>query len=159
MNFDQAFDILLGHEGGYADHPSDPGGKTMWGVTERVARAAGYTGDMRALPRDLAKAIYRRDYWDAVMADQLPESVRFDVFDAAVNSGPKQAARWLQEAVGAKQDGIIGGRTIAAARQADARAAARFNGIRLQFMTDLTGWSAFGKGWARRIAANLMGHA
>lgn len=93
MDFDQAFDRLIGHEGGYANHPSDPGGETMWGVTARVARANGYQGDMRALPRDLAKAIYRKAYWTPVKADQLPEGVRFDVFDAAVNSGVGQAAK------------------------------------------------------------------
>lgn len=156
MNFDQAFDALLGHEGGYSDHPSDPGGRTMWGVTERVARANGYTGDMRTYPRDLAKLVYRRQYWDAVQADQLPAALRFHVFDAAVNSGVKQAAIWLQRAVGAQPDGVIGAKTIAAARQADAGAPARFSGARLQFMTDLPTWSSFGKGWARRIAGNLM---
>lgn len=155
MEFDQAFEILLGHEGEYSDHPSDPGGATRWGVTERVARAAGYTGDMRAFPKDQAKTIYRAQYWDAVMADQLPASLRFDVFDAAVNSGAKQSARWLQAAVGTPVDGSIGAKTIAAARQAGPAAAARFNGARLQFMTELTGWSHFGKGWARRIASNL----
>src|SRR5690606_29972782 len=100
VNFDTAFHALLGHEGGYADHPKDPGGATCWGVTERVARATGYSGHMRDLPVDLAKAIYRRDYWDAVHANEMPEGVRYAVFDAAVNSGVKQAVKWLQRAVG-----------------------------------------------------------
>lgn len=156
MNFDEAFDRLIGHEGGYANHPSDPGGETMWGVTARVARANGYQGDMRALPRDLAKAIYRKVYWLAVKADQLPERVRFDVFDAAVNSGTTQAAKWLQRAVGVTDDGSIGPATLTAANATDAMLAARFNGQRLQFMTDLPTWGSFGKGWARRIASNLM---
>lgn len=155
MDYDRAFDLLIGHEGGYADHPSDPGGRTMWGVTERVARADGYTGHMRDYPRDLAKSVYRRQYWDAVQADQLPTALRFDVFDAAVNSGVKQASLWLQRAVGAQPDGVIGAKTIAAARGADAGAPARFNGQRLQFMADLPTWPAFGRGWARRIASNL----
>lgn len=156
MNFEEAFDLLIGHEGGYANHPRDPGGETMWGVTKRVAVANGYTGLMRDLPRDLAKAIYRRQYWDAVQADQLPDSVKFDVFDAAVNSGDKQAARWLQRAAGATDDGVIGAKTIAAARSAGPLLAAHFNGLRLQFMTDLPTWPAFGRGWARRVAANLV---
>lgn len=157
MTFDEAFDRLLGHEGGYSNHPSDPGQETMWGVTARVARANGYTGDMRALPREKAKAIYRKDYWATVRADELPEALRFDVFDAAVNSGPKQAAKWLQAAVGASVDGVIGPQTLAAARDADGMAPARFNGARLRFMTDLPTWASFGRGWARRIASNLTG--
>lgn len=156
MNFDSAFDALIGHEGDYSFHPSDPGGETRFGVTARVARADGYQGAMRDLPRDRAKSIYRRQYWDAVQADQLPAALRFDVFDAAVNSGTKQAALWLQRTVGAQPDGVIGAKTIAAARGADAGAPARFNGARLQFMTDLPTWPSFGKGWARRIASNLQ---
>jgi lysozyme family protein len=76
MNFDDAFDALLGVEGGYSNSPSDPGGETMWGITRRVALREGYSGDMHLLPRETAKAIYRRRYWDAVMADRLPEAVR-----------------------------------------------------------------------------------
>jgi lysozyme family protein len=157
MTFDEAFDRLIDHEGGYANHPSDPGGETMWGVTARVARANGYTGDMRSLPRDTAKAIYRKSYWDAVKADQLPAAVRFDVFDGAVNSGVSQSAKWLQRAAGVKDDGVIGPQTIAAAANAGPGLLAKFNGARLQFMTDLPTWGSFGRGWARRIASNLMG--
>jgi lysozyme family protein len=156
MNFDQAFDRLLGHEGGYSFSPSDPGGETMFGVTARVARANGYSGDMKDLPRDKAKEIYRAKYWTPVRADELPEALRFDVFDAAVNSGVGQAVEWLQEAVGANPDGAIGPKTLAAASAAGPLAAARFNGARLQFMTNLATWGAFGRGWARRIASNLQ---
>lgn len=159
MNFDQAFDVLIGHEGGYANHPDDPGGETMWGVTARVARKDGYCGDMRDLPRDRAKAIYRRMYWDAVRADELPPAVRFDVFDGAVNSGPGRSVEWLQQACGTATDGQLGPKTLAAAHASDCGLAARYNGHRLQFMTDLGTWGSFGKGWARRIAGNLRGHA
>ena len=153
MDFDRAFDILLKHEGGFSDHPSDPGGKTRFGVTEAVAREAGYRGDMRDLPIDLAKRIYKDRYWDAVRADELPEAVRYAVFDAAVNSGPRQAIRWLQRAVGAKDDGIIGPKTLAAVRAADPeRVLRRILAQRLRFMTELPNWPAFGRGWARRIA-------
>ena len=100
MNFDLAFDALLGHEGGYVDNPKDPGGATRWGITERVARANGYTGHMRELPVTTAKQIARREYWDAVKADQLPAQLRYAVFDAAYNSGPTQAIKWLQRALG-----------------------------------------------------------
>lgn len=155
MNFDDAFTRLLGIEGGYSDDPHDAGGKTMWGVTEAVARAHGYTGDMRDLPQAFAKMIYRASYWDAAKADQLPDSVRFDVFDAAVNSGVRQAVQWLQTAVGATADGSIGPATLVAANAAGPMAGAHFLGSRLDAMTNMGGWPSFNKGWARRIASNL----
>lgn len=153
MNFDQAFDILLKHEGGFSDHPADRGGKTHYGITEAVAREVGYRGDMRELPLDLAKRIYKDRYWDAVRADELPEAVRYAVFDAAVNSGPRQAIRWLQRAVGVRDDGIIGPQTLAAVRAANPeRLLRRFLSQRLRFMAGLPSWPAFGRGWAWRIA-------
>ena len=153
MNFDQAFTTLLKHEGDYSDHPADPGGKTRYGITEAVAREVGYRGDMRELPVDLAKRIYKDHYWDAVRAEELPEAIRYAVFDAAVNSGPRQAIRWLQRAVGANDDGIIGPQTLAAVGAADhERVLRRVLAARLRFMTDLPTWPTFGRGWARRIA-------
>lgn len=153
MNFDQAFDILLRHEGGFSDHQADPGGKTRYGITEAVAREAGYRGDMRELPIDLAKRIYKDRYWDAVRAEELPEAIRYAVFDAAVNSGPRQAIRWLQRAAGAKDDGIIGPKTLAAVRAADPeQVLRRMLAQRLRFMAGMPNWPAFGRGWARRIA-------
>ena len=158
MNFDEAFTRLLGHEGAYSDHPADNGGKTMWGITERVARANGWQGDMRDLHRDLAKQIYHASYWRPCRCDELPISIRFDAFDAAVNSGVRQSVKWLQRAVGVRADGIIGPQTLAAALSATCLAQ-RFNGARLMDMTDMEDWPHFGKGWARRIAANLIGAA
>ena len=153
MNFDQAFDILLRHEGGFSDHAADPGGKTRFGITEAVAREAGYRGDMRELPVDLAKRIYKDRYWDAVRAEELPEAVRYAVFDAAVNSGPRQAIRWLQRAVGVRDDGVIGPITLSAVRATDPQALLRrMLSARLRLMTDLPTWPTFGRGWARRIA-------
>ena len=153
MNFDQAFDALLKHEGGYSDHAADPGGKTRYGITEAVAREVGYRGDMRELPLDLAKQIYKNRYWDAVKADQLPSAVRYLVFDAAVNSGVGQAARWLQRAVKVKDDGVIGPMTLMAANQSNPEALARrVLAQRLRFMSGLANWPAFSRGWARRIA-------
>lgn len=157
MTFDQAFHQLLGHEGGYSDHKADPGGATMWGVTERVARANGYTGPMRSLPVDVAKAIYKRDYWDAVRADEVPTAIRYSLFDGAVNSGVKQSVKWLQRALGVSDDGAIGPKTLAAAQAADGQALkAKMLGARLQFMTDLPSWPSFGRGWARRVASLLV---
>lgn len=153
MNFDQAFGVLLKHEGGFSDHAADPGGKTRFGITEAVAREVGYRGDMRELPLGLAKRIYKDRYWDAVRAEELPAAVRYAVFDAAVNSGPRQAILWLQRAVGAKDDGIIGPQTMTLVRAADPeRLLRQLLAKRLRFMTWLPNWPAFGRGWARRIA-------
>lgn len=156
MDFDAAFSRLLGHEGGYSDHADDPGGKTRYGVTEAVARAEGYQGPMRELPLELAREIYRRRYWIPVRAEQLPDSVRFDLFDAAVNSGPGQAVKWLQRAAGTDPDGIVGPITIAAVEVDPEGVRRRFNGLRLRFYADLPTWPTFGRGWARRVAANLL---
>lgn len=157
MNFDQAFEKLIGHEGGYSNHPDDPGGETMFGVTKRVAIANGYAGAMKDLPLDTAKTIYRKSYWDTVRAEELPDAVRFDVFDCSVNSGPGQAIRFLQRATGSTDDGRLGPMTIRAVLAMDPQLLdKRLNGYRLKFMAELNTWPAFGRGWAARIAANLI---
>jgi lysozyme family protein len=160
VNFDEAFDRLLGHEGGYSRHPSDPGGETMWGITRKVAIQEGYSGDMHVLPREFAKQVYQRRYWDAVKADSMPDALRFALFDAAVNSGVSQAVQWLQRAVDVVDDGILGPMTLQAAQRANGlRTAVQINALRLDFMTSLPTWAQFGRGWARRIAGNLQGLA
>ena len=154
MNFDSSFDLLLKHEGGFSDHATDPGGKTRYGITEAVAREVGYRGDMRELPLDLAKRIYKDRYWDTVKAEQLPAAVRYAIFDAAVNSGPGQSTKWLQRALGVKDDGTIGPKTLAAANAANPDALKmRILGQRLRFMAGLPNWPAFSRGWAIRIAS------
>ena len=155
MDFDAAFEHLMRTEGGYAFHPSDPGGETMLGVTARVARAEGYTGEMRHLPRETAKAIARCRYWDAVRADEMPPAMRYPLFDAAYHSGPAQAVKWLQRALGVGDDGKVGPITLAAAHRAGPLAGARMLAERLDFLTNLPTWPAFGRGWSRRIAAVL----
>lgn len=153
MNFDQAFERLIGHEGGYVNHPNDPGGETKYGISRR-----SYPGeDIAGLTLGRAKAIYLRDFWGAAGCDAVPDGVKFDLFDMAVNSGVRAAVKTLQMAVGETQDGILGPRTLQAAQSMpDARISARFNGARLGFMTSLPTWPTFGRGWARRIADNLM---
>lgn len=154
-NFDKAFTSLLGHEGGYSNHQNDPGGETMWGITVAVARENGYTGPMRDMSQNVAKMIYRKKYWLDVF-DELPYQVAFNLFDAAVNSGTGQAVRWLQRSVGVADDGKLGPVTLAAAKSADPLALAlKINAERLMFMTNLSVWPSFSRGWARRIAANL----
>lgn len=155
MTFDEAFERLIGHEGSYSAHPSDPGGETMFGVTKAVAVAHGYTGAMQNLPLNEAKRIARVAYWDAVRADELPEAVRFDVFDGAYNSGVGQSIKWLQRAAGVADDGKIGTVTLNACLDRAQGLSSRYNGHRLAFMSDLKTWNSFGRGWARRIAENL----
>lgn len=154
MNFDAAFDILLKHEGGFSNHSADPGGATRYGITEAVAREVGYKGDMRELPLDLAKRIYKDRFWDAIKAEQLPPTLRYPLFDSAVNSGPGQAVKWLQRALGVKDDGVIGPQTIAAANAGNPDALRmRMLSQRLKFMAGLAHWPAFSRGWALRIAS------
>lgn len=147
---------VLAHEAGFVDHPSDPGGATNLGITERVAREHGYKGAMRNLPRATAVAIYRQSYWAKVKGDALPPALAFQVFDAAVNHGTGNAIRWLQRALGVADDGILGPITLG---QANATPLAplvfRYIAIRTRFYTDLSTFGAFGKGWTRRIAENL----
>lgn len=154
MNFDEAFEKLIGHEGGYTAGVGDPGGETKYGISKR-----SYPGeDIKNLTLDRAKAIYRRDYWGPAGCDAVPDAVRFDLFDMAVNSGVKTAVKTLQAVVGEIEDGIIGPRTLQAISSMPAmRLCARFNGHRLAFMADLANWPAHGRGWARRIATNLKG--
>lgn len=156
MNFETAFDLLITHEGGFSNHPNDPGGATMYGVTEAVARAEGYSGPMQDLTLDFAKQVYRKRYWDACRCDQMPDPLRYPLFDAAVNSGPSQAIKWLQLAVGVKVDGAIGPVTQQAVNVLPAQVTRqKMVGARLRFMTNLANWPSFSKGWARRIAAIL----
>lgn len=157
MTFDEAFTKLMEHEGGHSNHPDDPGGETMWGITLRVARANGYVGEMRNMPQPVAKAIAKSLYWDKVHADSLPVQARYSAFDAAYNSGHAAAIKMLQRALGVEADGILGPKTLEAAAKADAvRLAARLNAHRLLLMTDLNNWQSFGKGWARRVAKNIL---
>lgn len=157
MTFDDSFKKLIGHEGRYSNHPDDPGGETMFGVTKAVTRANGYAGNMIDLPLDTAKRIYRDLYWNTVRADELPEQVRFDVFDAAVNSGAGQAIRFLQRATGVADDGRLGPQTMRAVKAMDPQLLdKRLNGYRLRFMCELKTWPSFGRGWAARIATNLI---
>lgn len=153
MKFDTAFELLLGHEGDFSDHKSDPGGKTRYGVTEATAREVGYRGDMQELPLDLAKRIYKERYWDTIKADDLPPGLKYVVFDSAVNSGPKQATLWLQRAAGVTADGILGPLTLAAVSKMDSNGIkARLLAQRLRMMSTLPNWPAFSRGWSRRIA-------
>lgn len=154
--FKDLFDRLMKHEGGYVNHPKDPGGETMWGVTKRVAVAHGYHGPMRQLPKATAQKIADKSYWQAVNGDELPRVVAWQVVDAAYNHGNRQAIKFLQRAIGASADGLIGPRTLAAVKAMDKNDIVfKFNAERLEFYTNLGTWATFGRGWTRRISANL----
>jgi len=150
--FDSAFERLIGSEGGYVNDLRDPGMETKFGISKRSYPDL----DIKSLTIEQAKSIYKRDYWDRAHCDSLHPIIAFQVFDAAVNSGIGQSIRFLQRAIGVADDGVIGPLTLAAIqRRETAELIARFNAERLEFMTKLSTWEIFSKGWARRIASNL----
>jgi lysozyme family protein len=177
-SYDEALARLLVHEGGYSNHPSDPGGPTNWGITIRDARAYwkqdATASDVRNLPLAVAKSIYRSKYWAALACDELPAGVDYAVFDYGVNSGIGRAAKVLQRLLGVHSasktkgrrrpssradavdaladDGTIGPRTLAAAACADAgRLIDAICDERLAFLQGLRTWPVFGNGWGRRV--------
>lgn len=156
-NYTTAVERILKHEGGYVDHPHDKGGKTNLGITEAVARKHGFTGDMRHLTREFAIEVYKVSYWDAVHADDFHFAVGFQLFDACVNHGQRNAITILQRAVGVTADGIMGPVTKHAVKSiSPATMVMLFNAERLRFYTNLGNWRTFGAGWSRRIADNLV---
>ena len=156
-NFDLALRALLKHEGGYVNHPSDPGGMTNLGVTKTVWEEwVGHPVDekqMRALTPELVAPLYKKKYWDKVCGDELPTGVDLAVFDLAVNSGPGRAAQMMQKVLGVAQDGAIGPQTLLKAVNIDSsKLVADYNAERLAFLMALPTWGTFGKGWGRRVA-------
>jgi lysozyme family protein len=156
-NFESALKAVLHHEGGYSNNPADPGGMTNLGVTKTVWEEwVGHAVDekaMRALTPAQVAPMYKAKYWDKIKGDALPEGVDYAVFDAAVNSGPGRAAKWLQACVGVEPDGGIGPKTLAAVAAFDpAELVEDYAKRRLSFLMDLPHWGTFGKGWSRRVA-------
>lgn len=150
--FEKAVELVLKHEAGYVNNPKDPGGETNFGIAKRSYPNV----DIKNLTRDQAKAIYKRDFWDAIQCDKLPAVVAVQVFDAAVNSGSVNAVRWLQRALGINADGVLGSKTIDSANGMNPDKLVRlFLAERLEFYCKLTTFSEFGKGWVRRVAANM----
>ena len=156
-NFNTFIDRVLSHEGGYVNHPKDPGGESNWGVTKRTAMANGYTGSMRSMTRDQAIEIYRKAFWERYHADKMPAAVAFQFFDSCINHGYGNAARMLQRAAGVADDGVIGPISLQAINALPENdLLLRFNAERLHFYTKLSTFGTFGKGWARRVAENLL---
>jgi lysozyme family protein len=154
-NFTRALAATLKHEGGWSDHPADPGGATMRGVTlatfRRYVPSASKT-DLRNISDAQIEQIYRDGYWNKIKGDDLPYGVDFAVFDFAVNSGPQRAAIYLQEIVGVAPDGRIGPLTLAAIDKWDAvKLVEKLCANRIAFLKRLSTWPTFGKGWSRRV--------
>lgn len=157
QNFDAALKAVLHHEGGFVNHPRDPGGMTNLGVTKKVwgewvKREVGES-EMRDLTPEKVAPLYKKMYWDRARCDELPEGVDYIVFDTAVNSGVGRAVRFLQACVGADQDGVIGPKTLAAVQAADPKVLVEdYAKRRLSFLSALPAWDTFGRGWSRRVA-------
>ena len=157
-NFEASLAHVLQSEGGFVNNPSDPGGMTNLGCTKAVwEEFVGHPvseADMRGLtPADVAP-LYKRKYWDKVSGDDLPAGLDYAVFDAAINSGPGRAAKWLQEAVGVEADGAIGKGTLAAVAAFDVQELIKaYNDKRLGFLQGLPTFGTFGKGWTNRVAS------
>jgi lysozyme family protein len=155
-SFPKAFAGLLIHEGGFVNHPSDPGGMTNLGVTKAVWEEwVGHTvseSAIRGLTPALVEPLYKAKYWDRIKGDNLPAGVDYCVFDAAVNSGVRRAVQWLQSVIGAVPDGSIGPKTLGAAAEMPAKDLIKdYSDRRLAFLKALSTWDTFGRGWERRV--------
>lgn len=159
-NFDRSVDLVLVHEGGYVDHPKDPGGATNLGITRKTL--AAFRGvrwlnlskrEVRNLGVDEAKKIYKVNYWDRALGDSLPAGLDYCVLDYGVNSGVSRAAKTLQRIVGAKVDGVIGLGTLRKVQEYGhpANIVNVMCGRRLSWLHRLKHWKSFGKGWKRRV--------
>lgn len=163
--FDLAFERVVGHEGGYTADPKDRGNWTTGVINQGELKgtkfgisAMSYPDlDIKNLTVDQAKAIYKRDFWDRAQADQYDAAIAYQLFDIAVNNGNGNAIRMLQRAVGVADDGQVGRLTIAAVKALSVTdVIMRLNAERLLFITKLSTWPTYGKGWTNRVAGNLQ---
>jgi lysozyme family protein len=156
-NFDQSFEMVLEHEGGYVNDLRDPGGRTNLGVTQRawetyLNRSVTET-EMRGLTHDTVKPFYKSMYWDKIKGDHLPAGVDYAAYDLAVNSGTSRAAKYLQEIAGVFADGVIGPKSLEAIKSCDPeKTVDALCDMRLDFLKRLPTFETFGKGWSRRVA-------
>lgn len=145
MDFETAFQVVVGHEGGYVNDPRDPGGETKFGISKRAYPDL----DIKALTVDDARVVYRRDYWDHCHCDELPARLRLAVFDTAVNMGAGAAVKLLQQAAGVEADGKIGPKTISAT--SGATVLGELATLRTLRYAALPTFATYGKGWLRRL--------
>ena len=164
--FELCLDEVLRHEGGYADHPGDPGGATNMGITHKTLARWRLVvpwwkldkAEVRNLGRPEAAKIYRASYWDRCKAGSLPVGIDLALFDYAVNSGPDRAIRTLQAELKVSADGQMGPLTLEAAQSWVKRhgAAGVINALcdrRMGFLAGLPTWAVFGRGWTARVKA------
>ncbi len=147
---------VLRHEGGFVNHPKDPGGATNHGITQKTYDAWRHKqgllpNKVRLITYHEVEAIYRHEYWDRIKGDELPVGVDLALFDFAVNSGVIRAVSHLQSILGVPADGVIGPHTIKAATDKQFGLTDKLCSDRLRFMRELPTWSTFGKGWYRRV--------
>lgn len=155
-NWDICFDMVIVHEGGYVDHPSDPGGATNLGCTKAVwEKFVGHEvtkDDIKALTKEDVKPLYKRNYWDAIYGDALPSGLDYSIFDCAINSGVGRASKIIQSIVGVSVDGAIGNNTISAITQINpVTLINEFSDKRQSFLESLKIFPTFGKGWTKRV--------
>lgn len=155
-NWDACFAMVLKHEGGFVNHPKDPGGMTNLGVTKAawevwLARTATES-DMRALTPEKVKPFYKAMYWNKIKGDDLPSGVDYAAYDLAVNSGVGRAAKYLQQIAGVTVDGAIGPRSLEAIKKCDAKDVVdEICNMRMDFLKNLNTFETFGKGWTIRV--------
>jgi len=153
MSFETVVHMVLEHEGGYVNHPSDPGGETKYGISKRAYPDV----DIAELTKDEAADLYKRDYWDRIKGDDLPVGVACVVMDYAVNSGISRASKALQSVCGiANGDGVIGPASLNAVWTTVKNTSEEdvINAVttqRQEFIRALKIYETFGKGWERRI--------
>ncbi len=155
-NYDKCLQAILHHEGGYVNHPKDPGGETNLGVTKRVYEEWGGTKDMKDLLVEDVAPIYKKNYWDKIKADSLPAGLDLCVFDFGVNAGPGRAAKYLQGQIGTMPDGGIGPNTLAKLEEylkftSVEQAIKVYQESRQDYYEQLSTFSTFGRGWTRRV--------
>jgi len=154
--FSEALEVILHHEGGYVNHPKDPGGETNLGVTKRVYEEFGGEKEMKDLTKEDVEPIYKQNYWDRVKGDDLPEGLDLCIFDFAVNAGPGRAAKFIQRLVGTTVDGGIGPNTLKCIddyvkESSVAETIEKYQSMRQEYYEGLSTFETFGRGWTRRV--------
>jgi len=155
-NFENALEIILEHEGGYVNHPKDPGGETNLGVTKRVYEDFGGEKEMKELTQEDVEPIYQENYWDKCKCDDLPEGLDLCVFDFAVNAGPGRAAKYLQTMIDTVADGGIGPNTLKTLSSyvdthGVVKTVEQYQANRQEYYEGLSTFDTFGRGWTRRV--------
>ena len=155
-NYEHCLEMILHHEGGYVNHPKDPGGETNLGVTKRVYEEWGGEKDMTDLLVEDVAPIYQKNYWDRCKCDDLPSGLDLCVFDFAVNAGPSRSAKFLQRLIGTTVDGGIGPNTLKAVHnyveEVGLEAATEgYQSSRQEYYESLGTFDTFGRGWTRRV--------